>query len=80
MLQVLFFAQARQLVGSPQVEIPWADGETVGQLKERLTERHPSLHPLISKLLVAVNNQYANDDVSIQRSDEVACFPPVSGG
>ena len=80
MLQVKLFAQARQLVGDPHVEIPWSDGQTVAVLKQTLQQRHPQLAPLIPRLLVAVNNDYAADDAVIQASDEVACFPPVSGG
>lgn len=79
-LQILLFAQARQLVGRPTVEIPWTDGETVLKLKRELTSHYPALAPLLSKLLVAVNNQFATDDALIRVTDEVACFPPVSGG
>lgn len=80
MLQVKLFARARQIVGSPQIEIPWSDGQPVRTLKQELAERHPSLASLIPSLLVAVNNDYAADDATIRSSDEVACFPPVSGG
>lgn len=80
MLQVQFFAKARELVGASPVEIPWSSGGTVSSLKESLVLLYPQLHPLIPKLLVAVNNNYAKDDSPIQSSDEVACFPPVSGG
>jgi molybdopterin converting factor small subunit len=67
-------------VGSPLIQIPWSDGETVGRLKQVLSERHPSLMPLVPRLLVAVNNDYASDTFKVSTSDEVACFPPVSGG
>ena len=80
MLVVKLFAQARQLAGSPQVEIPWADGQTVLQLKQALAQHKPNLVPLIPRLLVAVNDQYRNDGEGILETDEVACFPPVSGG
>lgn len=80
MLRIKLFAQARQLAGSALVEIPWSDGETVSQLKIRLGELHPTLVPLIPRLLVAVNNDYAQEKGTIKTTDEVACFPPVSGG
>ncbi len=62
------------------IQIPWSDGETVGRLKQALSEQHPSLLPLVPRLLVAVNNDYASDTTKVSNSDEVACFPPVSGG
>jgi molybdopterin synthase sulfur carrier subunit len=67
-------------VGSPQIEIPWSDGQSVLKLKEALVKLHPGLQPLVPRLLVAVNNDYAGDSAEIKTSDEVACFPPVSGG
>ena len=79
-LTVKLFAKARDLVGSAGVQIPWSDGETVADLKIRLGEMHPPLVPLIPRLLVAVNNNYATDSRGIASTDEVACFPPVSGG
>ena len=80
MLQVKLFAKAREVVESSVAEIPWSDGQTVLQLKQVLAEKHPGLQPMISRLLVAVNNDYAADDAVIKTADEVACFPPVSGG
>lgn len=80
MLYVKLFAQARQLAGSPQVAIPWTEGLKVSQLKQGLGDLYPALQPLIPRLLVAVNNDYAQDEAVVHVSDEVACFPPVSGG
>ena len=80
MLQIKLFAQASQLAGSPLIEIPWTDGDNVSVLKTRIAELHPKLVPLMPRLLVAVNNDYAEDERSIRTTDEVACFPPVSGG
>ena len=80
MLQVKLFAQARQLAGSTQIELPWSDGQNVSRLKTELGQRCPALVPLIPSLLVAINNVYAANEAEIRCSDEVACFPPVSGG
>ncbi len=80
MLRVKLFAKARDVAGCPMLEIPWKDGQTVSDLKQLLVAQHPGLGPLIPQLLVAINNDYADDGVVIQATDEVACFPPVSGG
>ena len=80
MLRIKLFAQARQLVGSPHVDLPWSDGQSVTMLKQQLAERYPQLQPLLPRLLGAVNNDYAIDEAGIKTADEVACFPPVSGG
>ena len=79
-LSVKLFARARDLAGVPVVELSWKDGDTVSELKRLLIERHPALEPLVARLLVAINNNYAGNDQTLNASDEVACFPPVSGG
>lgn len=80
MLHVKLFARAQQIVGQPTVSIPWTDGKTVAELKESLCQLYPELRPLAPRLLTAVNNEYASDDVVVKSTDEVAFFPPVSGG
>jgi molybdopterin converting factor small subunit len=56
------------------------DGITVGEFRDKLVAEYQALSPLISHLFVAVNGDYAADSAVIRRTDEVACFPPVSGG
>lgn len=80
MLTVKLFAKARDLVGNPTVQLAWSDGQVVAHLKQILGEQYPALVPLIPRLFVAVNNDYAADSTAISQADEVACFPPVSGG
>ncbi len=80
MLSIKLFAKARDLLGSPVIQIPWSEGQTVAILKQRLGELHPAILPLLPRLLVAVNNDYAADSTPVSSTDEVACFPPVSGG
>ncbi|MCC7420493.1 MAG: MoaD/ThiS family protein [Planctomycetaceae bacterium] len=79
-IAVKLFARARDLAGteSMTVDIP-AEG-TVASLRGAMREVCPALAPLTPHLFVAINAQYAGDTVTIRPSDEVACFPPVSGG
>lgn len=55
------------------------DGETVGSLRNALKHRYPPILEIRS-LMIAVNNAYAEDNLSIRESDEIALIPPVSGG
>ena len=80
MLLIKLFAKAREIVGRPTIEFAWEDGQSVLTLKRRLAEQYPDLVPLLPRLLVAINNDYAADDATVRSSDDVACFPPVSGG
>ncbi|MNL69681.1 ThiS family protein [compost metagenome] len=53
--------------------------KSVGELRAKLYDQYPSLEKLNS-LMIAVNKNYAADDVLINATDEIALIPPVSGG
>jgi molybdopterin converting factor subunit 1 len=77
---VQLFAQARDIAGAPRLEVDVNDGATVADLKAALVKARPALARIERSLLVAVNGEYAADAVRLSATDEVACFPPVSGG
>ena len=79
-LQVKLFARARDLAGHDVVDVTVTDPATIADLRLALAERFPDLVPLISSLLVAVGTQYADDATILSSGDQIACFPPVSGG
>lgn len=78
-LEVLLFGITRDIIGGNSFKAPLTAGENVGDLKEYLFKNYPRLKELRS-LLIAVNNEYAEDDVALSAHDEVALIPPVSGG
>ena len=55
-------------------------GSTVGSLLAELEEKYPRISGYRSVLLTAVNEEYAKPETTIADGDEVAFFPPVSGG
>lgn len=77
---VKFFARARDLAGSSELEIEVSEPHTVAGLKHALADFCPQLRPLVPHLLVAVGQDYARDGTVIPPGAEIACFPPVSGG
>lgn len=79
-LRVLFFGAARDAVGSEQIELTCAENCTAGDALRRLLSDHPELTRFGSSLLLAVNQEYANRDRVLRDGDELALFPPVSGG
>jgi molybdopterin converting factor subunit 1 len=79
-VSVLFFATLRDRAGARQVTMQLPQACTVAELKERLVQRFPQLEPVLPSSLVAVNQEYAQDDQPIPQGGEVAIFPPVSGG
>jgi sulfur-carrier protein len=79
-LQVQLFARARDLAGASVVEVEVAEPASVGGLRAALGIAYPGLVPMLSRLHVAVNSEYAADGDRIPVGAEIACFPPVSGG
>ena len=79
-IKLQLFAAARDAVGNPMVELELPTDAAVATLRGQLVAEYPALEPLQDSLLVAVNNEYASDETKLQETDEVACFPPVSGG
>ncbi|RJX68468.1 molybdopterin synthase sulfur carrier subunit [Vibrio sinensis] len=81
MIKVLFFAQTRELVGLDSIEL---DGNfsSVEEIRSYLAQQEGkwdlALEP--GKLLAAVNQSIVPLEQAVQDGDEVAFFPPVTGG
>ncbi len=79
-VRVLFFGAARE-AAADEAELNVEEGTTARVGVERLFERYPNLRRFGPSLLVAVNQEYARDlEVLLKDGDELALFPPVSGG
>jgi len=79
-LTVLLFAAAKEAVGCDRVDVELPAAAVVGQLRAQLSADWPQLTSVAATLHVAVNGEFAPDTTELQPGDEVACFPPVSGG
>lgn len=79
-VSVQLFASARDLVGTSPVEVELPQNANVGSLRRALAAQFPALAPLGPHLLVAVGQDYARDQQPLSPDQEIACFPPVSGG
>lgn len=79
-VKILYFASLRQRVGFKEEALELPDSTTIGALKTRVAELHPSLVDHLPTAIAAVNREFADDGQSLQSDDEVAFFPPVSGG
>ena len=81
MITVLFFAQTKELVGTDKLELSgeYATAETIRQeLSQKGDKWDLALEK--GKLLVAINQTISSLDSTVSDGDEVAFFPPVTGG
>lgn len=81
MIKVLFFAQVRELVGTDSLALE-SHAATVEQLRQELVARGDrwALALEEGKLLAAVNQTLVDGAHPVSDGDEVAFFPPVTGG
>lgn len=83
-LQILYFAWMRARIGRGEEEIVWTPAlSTVGALLDHLAGVSPAHAQALadrSAVRVAVNQDYAGPDAAVHDGDEIAIFPPVTGG
>ncbi len=74
-IQVRFFANLREQTGISSTKVEAHGLNTVRDLWQTFSDE-----PLNANILIAVNKTYAEPDHVIQDGDEVAFFPPITGG
>lgn len=83
-ITVKYFALLREAVGLDQevLEIP-ESVKTVGDLRaylEAMDAKHKDAFTQVKRIRSAVNSSMTRDDAVISDNNEVAFFPPVTGG
>ena len=79
-IDVLFFARARELVGSRRAVLALRDGATVEVAGGQIAQRFPGLVDLLPNCRVAVDEGCASGSDRLQDKSTLAVIPPVSGG
>jgi molybdopterin converting factor small subunit len=78
-LTILAFGIAKDIFGASSIQLELSNNASAQDLKAKLELTYPHLKQIASYLL-AVNNEYAGNDLALNPSDEIAVIPPVSGG
>jgi molybdopterin converting factor small subunit len=79
-ITVKLFGAYRDAVGAETLTRELAPGSPLDGLWADLCRQWPALAPLAAARLAAVNLDYADGSARLADGDEVAFFPPVSGG
>lgn len=77
-IAVLFFGATADAVGARELELAASAKTAAKSLIDQLSKDHPALAK--HKLLIAVNEEYADPDTILNDGDELALFTAVSGG
>ena len=83
-MKLLYFAWVREHIGTAEEDIPLP--QSVNDVSDLLawlalqSDSHASALRDTQRLRIAVNQTYVKGAHIIQDSDEIAIFPPVTGG
>lgn len=84
MLRVLFFGRFREELGCAELELVLDDSSAdLDSLQSRLAEERGDKWSQVlmqPNVIRAVNQTVANENLSLCDGDEIAFFPPVTGG
>ena len=83
MARIVFFASIREELGSEHLDMGITDGMRLSQVIETLIrDRRGTWRSVLTaeNVRIAVNQELVNGDVQVNNGDEIAFFPPVTGG
>ena len=75
-IKVLYFASLKEIFGRSEEQLSVEGLTTVGDVWKRVSAGHE----ISQQVLYSVNQEYAQADSIVKVGDEVAFFPPVTGG
>jgi MoaE-MoaD fusion protein len=79
-IQIKLFATLKDKAGSNKITVTVVEPATVATLLAAAEAAYPNLATSLPIALVSVNKSYAGMETAVSPNDEVALFPPVSGG
>jgi molybdopterin synthase catalytic subunit len=79
-IKLLFFATLKDIVGAREIDLDVPGGATVGDVLTRLEQSYPRIRAYRTIALTAINQEYTDEAARLAEGDEMAVFPPVSGG
>lgn len=82
MFEVLFFAKLKDDLGCNKASVELKPGASLADIKQALISQNPDWEVALSNpaLLVSVNHSLSEWELEVSQGDEIAFFPPVTGG
>jgi len=78
-MRILYFASLKENLNTSDENINFSSPVTISFIKEELINKYGEQY-FPKNLLCAVNHEIASEDTIVNNEDEVAFFPPVTGG
>lgn len=82
MITVRFFARLREELGESELQLAIENSPSVGEVKQQLMQRSALWQQALadSNIITALNQQVCEAGSTVVNGDELAFFPPVTGG
>ena len=81
-MKIKYFAWIKDITKLEEEEINLNEAKNLDELKTYIIKKYPDLkkHMIKEILRFAINQEYAVNNPNLNEEDEIAIFPPVSGG
>lgn len=81
-MKIKYFAWVKEITTNDEENIDSSEMNNLDKLKKFLIIKYPDLKKHLDNefLRFAVNHEYVADNIDLKSNDEIAVFPPVSGG
>ena len=81
-MKIKYFAWIRELIKNNEEYLDSNKIKNLKELRKFLSTKYPILKKHFDNeiLRFAVNQEYVVEDIFLNKDDEIAVFPPVSGG
>jgi len=81
-MKIKYFAWIKDITNLEEEVINLNQAKNLDELKTYIIEKYPDLkkHMIKEVLRFAINQEYVVNNTNLNEEDEIAIFPPVSGG
>jgi len=82
MIKIVFFAALREQLDCAELSLKASEVSTIDDIKAKLASKNEHWQQVFSNsaLLSAINHDMVQTNAAVKAGDEVAFFPPVTGG
>ena len=81
-MKIIYFAWIKDITNFPEELLDPNEIKNLDSLKKYIVSKYPDLKKHLDQKILrfAVNQEYIVENIDLKKNDEIAVFPPVSGG
>ena len=81
-MKIIYFAWIKDITNCNEEMLNSNEIKNLNHLKKYIISQYPDLKKHLDQeiLRFAINQEYIIENIDLNKSDEIAIFPPVSGG